>query len=297
VATCPFCPGNEEATLAETLRLPADGPWQVRAIHNRYPALVDDVELERSDVCHSTRLTGYGRHEVIVDSPVHGVPPADLPAAHMSTVVLAYRERMRALYAMPHIEHVILFKNQGPQAGSSLEHPHSQVVGTPVVPGQVQVRIKEAIQHYGDFGECVFCATTRQEVADGTRIVAQNDRFVAFVPWAALSPYHLWIRPKRHCACFAEISDEDIPAFASLLREVLQRVSIALAQPSYNFVIRSLTPAESQVRYFHWYLSLIVRTTNPAGFELGTGMYINTVPPDEAAAVLRSVSLPPGDGS
>jgi UDPglucose--hexose-1-phosphate uridylyltransferase len=290
--TCPFCPGNEANTPGTTLSLPADGPWLVRSVPNRYPALSPDGGAERCGAGYHQMVEGTGRHEVIIESPAHGSSLALLPVEHVALVLEAYRERTRAFYADPRIEHVIIFRNHGAGAGTSLEHPHSQVVGTPVVPGQVRTRLEEALRFFGDSGRCVFCHCLEEELTDASRIVAANPGFVAFVPFAALSPFHLWIFPRRHLAYFGDVEDGELAELAAILKETLLRLRGLLGDPDFNLVVRSVSPSEHLVRYFHWYVSIVPRLSNAAGFELGTGMFINTVQPEASARQLREAGFP-----
>jgi UDPglucose--hexose-1-phosphate uridylyltransferase len=289
--SCPFCPGNEAQTESETFRAPDQGPWQLRVVPNRYPALTSEGHPVRTGAGYNMAMSGVGSHEVIIESPLHDRTLATLPDDQIALVLQAYRERMEQLYRLPQIEHVIVFKNHGEAAGCSLAHPHSQVVGTPVVSGQVRQRIENGLKFFGDNGECIYCHCLRKELANGQRILSQNEDFVAFIPFAALSPFHLWIFPRRHSAYFGDQSPLQIEALAGVLGDVLRRLYHGLGDPAFNLVIRSLSPTEQELRYFHWYLSIVPRATRTAGFELGTGMYLNTRAPEEAAAFLRGVAM------
>jgi len=289
--SCPFCPGHEDRTPAETLRIPDDGRWLVRAVPNKFSALSPGSNPARHDAGLKTCLAGIGCHEVIIESPAHDATTALLPVEQVERVMAACRDRLRAFYREPAVEHVIIFKNHGEAAGTSLEHPHCQIVGTPVLPGQLRRRIEEAMRFWGDYASCLYCRTLADELAEGARVVTENASFVAFVPYAALSPFHLWITPRRHGAHFGAVGDSELADLAAILRDVLRRLHVGLGDPDFNWVIRSLSPEESAVKYFHWYLSLVPRVSRAAGFELGTGMFINTALPEASAAFLRSVSV------
>jgi len=290
---CPFCPGNEDKTPKEQFRVPSpDGGWLVRSVPNRFAALTPEGNVERHVHGFRSFLDGVGLHEVIVETPAHNLTTALLPVAHVERILEAYRHRLRAFYEDRRIEHVIVFKNYGEAAGTSLTHPHSQIVGMPVLPNQLRARLEEAVRHWGNAGECLYCRTLHEELEDGTRVVAENDSFAAFVPYAALSPFHIWFFPKQHGACFGDATDAQLADLAAVLREVLARLHAGLQDPDYNYVIRSLSPQEGSVRYFHWYISLIPRVTKSAGFELGTGMFINTALPERSAEYLRGVAIP-----
>jgi UDPglucose--hexose-1-phosphate uridylyltransferase len=166
-------------------------------------------------------------------------------------------------------------------------------VGTPVVPGRVRNRIEAALRNYDDFGECLYCWCLKEELHEGIRIVRENESFVAFAPYAALTPFHLWIFPRRHNACFGNVTDSELSDLASILKEILLRIYVGLDNPDLNYVTRSLSPDHGSLKYFHWYVSIVPRLSTVAGFELGTGMFINTVLPEQSAEFLRELKVPP----
>ncbi len=188
---------------------------------------------------------------------------------------------------MPGIEHVVVFKNHGSAAGSSLEHPHSQIVGLPVVPSPVRGRMGVAMSYFHKHQRCVFCDMLKSELEDGDRIIESNEHFIAFVPYAAYSPFSVWLFPRRHQHCFGKISDEEIPALAALLQDVLERLYDCLGDPDYNLVVRSAAPPGPGSNFFHWYIAVVPRLAKMAGFEMGTGMFINGSAPEADAACLR----------
>jgi UDPglucose--hexose-1-phosphate uridylyltransferase len=294
VATCPFCPGNEDQTPSETFSLKGpDGKWSVRSVPNKFSALTPEGEIIKKKEEFKQYISGVGLHEVIIETPEHNKTTALLPLSHIEQILIAYRNRQLAFYEDPRVEHVIIFKNHGIEAGTSLEHPHSQIVGTPVFPGQVMHRLSEAIRnyYYVDFGECLYCTYMNGEIKEGERIVSENESFVAFVPYAALSPFHIWIFPKRHSACFGQMVEIELVRLASILKDILLRLYIGLENPDFNYVVRSLSTQEANAKYFHWYISVVPRITQNAGFELGTGMYINTALPEDSARFLREVKI------
>jgi UDPglucose--hexose-1-phosphate uridylyltransferase len=291
VATCPLCEGNEDKTPPETFRINKDGKWVVRVVPNKFSTVNLESNIIRQSTGVKKFMTGAGLHEVIIDTPLHNASIATLPVSNVEDILLAYKNRFLELYKINYIEHVIIFKNHGLRAGTSLQHPHSQIVGTPVIPGRLKSRIEEALRYYDDFGECLYCLILREELNDSVRIISQNDSFAAFIPYSALSPFHIWIFPKRHSGCFGSITDSELHDLASILKETLQRLNIGLKNPDFNYVIHSLSPQECAVRYFHWYLSVVTRITRTAGFEIGTGMYINPSVPDSSARFLRDIKL------
>jgi UDPglucose--hexose-1-phosphate uridylyltransferase len=293
VDSCPFCAGNEDKTPPEVLRVPASGNglWQVRVIPNKFAALSRECQPNR--IIHRSRRTieGFGVHEVIVETPDHAQSTALMSDAHVAGILRAYKSRYDALSLDPRIAHITIFKNHGIDAGTSLEHPHSQLVATPVISSQVRNRFQVALQHYDDFGQCMFCQMIEEEISEPCRVVLASEFFVALEPFASGTPFCTHIFPRRHMASFGDISAAELTDLARTLRTVLAKLHFGLGDPDFNYTLRS-APAESfGAKYFHWYVSIIPRLTRVAGFELGSGMFINTVPPESAAEFLRGVQL------
>jgi UDPglucose--hexose-1-phosphate uridylyltransferase len=192
----------------------------------------------------------------------------------------------------PRIEQITIFKNHGLSAGTSLEHPHSQVIATPIIPPDIRNRMEEALRFYDSSGQCIFCKVLWDELADQVRLVQETDHFVAFTPFAALTPFSLWIFPRRHMASFPEIHPEEITDLARMLRVVLAKLYYSLGNPDFNYIVRTAPTEGRYLRYVHWYITVVPRLTRAAGFELGSGMYINPTIPEANAAFLRGVVLP-----
>jgi len=290
---CPFCPGNEHLTPHETLAYrtggPADGKgWWVRVIPNKFPALSPEGSLERREEKGFLRMMdGVGIHEVVIEDPLHNQILALMEDKQVEEVLLAYRERYLALREEPRIKLIILFKNYGQAAGTSLEHPHSQLVGTPIVPSNVRKKLQEAARYYDDNGRCVYCNLIQEEVGVGKRLVEETERFVVFQPFASRYPFETWIVPKQHQASFGLISMEDSKRFGRVLKGTLWKLYSKLNDPEYNFVIHTAPTKDEQEDYYHWHLQIIPRLTTPAGFELGSGIFINVAFPEETAQFLR----------
>ncbi len=298
VANCPFCLGNEDKTPPEVLRVPAhDGAWQVRVVANKFAALSRDAQPVRTIHRSRRAVGGFGVHDVIIETPNHAHTTALLEDAHVTNVLRAYKSRYDELSQDPRIAHITIFKNHGLDAGTSLEHPHSQLIATPVISSQVRGRFQVALQHYDEFGECMFCQMINEELMEEERIVLATEHFVALEPFASPTPFATYIMPRRHMANFGDISAAEITDLARVLRKVLGKLYHGLGNPDFNYTLRS-APAESHgVRYFHWYVSIIPRLTRVAGFELGSGMFINTVPPESAAEFLRNTKMEMAVGS
>lgn len=287
--TCPFCPGNEQRTPDEIMRIPYGNSWKIRVTPNKFAALSLDIKRERKNEGRRHFITGFGKHEIIIESPVHNMLIANMPVDDIANIIRTYRERFDAIYQEPGIEHVIIFKNYGEGAGTSLLHPHSQIIGTPVTPLQVRNRIEEGMRYFDNTGGCLMCACLNDEISDGRRIILNTEHFMTFVPFAALSPFHTWIFPKRHCATFSSTSEEEVNDLAYHLKTILRKFYAGLEDPDFNYIIRSENPKECKSEYFHWYISIVPRITQTAGFELGSGMYINTSIPEESAEFLRKI--------
>ncbi len=290
---CPFCPGNEHLTPPETLAYRSGGPsnskgWWVRVVPNKFPALSPEGSLERKEEIGFYRLMdGVGIHEVVIGSPVHNQFISLMEDRQVEEILLAYRERYLALRQDPRIKLIIIFKNHGEAAGTSLEHPHSQITGPVVVPSNIRKKLEEAARYYDDHGKCVYCDLIQEEFRFGKRIVLDTEKFVVFHPFASRFPFETWIVPKEHQASFGLISIEDSKRFGKVLKTTLLKLYTKLNDPDYNYVIHTAPVKDEQEDYYHWHLQIIPRLTTPAGFEMGSGIYINVSFPEETAQYLR----------
>jgi UDPglucose--hexose-1-phosphate uridylyltransferase len=206
-------------------------------------------------------------------------------------VIEAYQKCYARITDDPRVAHATLFKNHGERAGTSLEHPHSQIVGTPIIPPQVRERMETALRYYDENGNCIICSLMADELVDQTRVIEMNDDFVAFIPFAALSPFHMWVFPLRHSATFPEATDPDLASLARIVRSVLRRVYFGLENPDFNLSVRTPPREANGMKYYHWYLSITPRVSRIAGFEIGSGMFINTSLPEKSAEFMRGVKI------
>jgi UDPglucose--hexose-1-phosphate uridylyltransferase len=293
VANCAFCPGNEKLTPPEILRVPAamDVPWQARVVPNKFAALSREAALTRTVHRSRRSVNGFGVHDVIIETPDHSQVMALMPDSFVAKILHIYKTRYDELSLDPRIALITIFKNHGIDAGTSLEHPHSQMIATPVTSLQVRERFQQAVRYFDDFGECMFCQAIEEELQDQTRIVAVSEHFVALELYASPAPFSTHIYPRRHMASFGDVSTAEMNDLARMLRLILAKLYHGLADPDFNFTIRSAPTESVGVKYFHWYLSVIPRLTRVAGFELGSGMFINTVLPEAAAEFLRNVDV------
>jgi len=294
---CPFCPGNEALTPPEIWALrehhsAADKPgWTVRVVPNKYPALEDHGALTVKRDSFYESLNGLGIHEVIIESPDHEINMGALNIDQCADILRAYRARMRAVGDDPRWRYLLLYKNQGERAGATLEHVHSQLIVLPIVPQSAADELTSAKKHYDSTGHCIFCEIVQREVERGERLVSQSDKFIAFCPFAPRFSYEAWILPKNHVAAFEQSTDEDIAALAQFVRDFISRLNRALDRPPFNYVIYSKPPHQSTTRYYHWRIEILPQIARAAGFEWGSGMYMNSVAPEEAARLLRDAAL------
>ncbi|MEZ4649184.1 MAG: DUF4921 family protein [Candidatus Eisenbacteria bacterium] len=292
--TCPFCPGHESMTPPEVYAERPDGMpdngegWSVRVVSNKYPALQIEGDLDpQSDGVYRS-MRGVGAHEVIIESPDHRATLASLPDDQIAAVARAARERIIDLTGDRRFRYIQVFKNFGAEAGATLEHSHTQLIATPTVPRRLDEELGGFALHERANGGCILCAMIQQERNTVRRILCESERFLAFEPFAPRFPYETWIVPTYHEGAYETSSDEDLLAFGQILGKTLRAIHRALGSPPYNFVLHTAPINEpGRVPLFHWHLEIMPKLTKVAGFEWGTGFYINSVPPEDAADVLR----------
>jgi UDPglucose--hexose-1-phosphate uridylyltransferase len=294
VCSCPFCPGNETETPSPVLSYTdaASGSWMVRAFANRFPAVTPaGSALRQTEHDCFLKMQGIGYHEVIVETPVHNKPLALMNDTEVAGVLRAYRQRYDAVTQTQWVKSVIVFKNHGPAAGTSLDHPHSQLVATAIVPRHMRMQYEVAISYYDDNGQCLYSDLMVRELAIGTRVVMDAERFVVFHPFASHRPFETWIMPKSSQASFAQASSEDVRQLAHVLRITLLKLYRGLDNPDFNLVIDSAPVGEERADFYQWHARIIPRITEAAGFEIGSGIYINPALPEETAQFMRDLRV------
>jgi UDPglucose--hexose-1-phosphate uridylyltransferase len=291
---CPLCPGNENTTPPEVLafRTGADqvknGPgWQVRVVPNKYPALIIEGELDKAGEGLYDRMNGIGAHEVVIESPNHEQTFASLPPENMLLVLRAFRERITDLGRDPRFKYAMIFKNHGKAAGASLEHSHSQLIALPILPRMIVSELAGALSYFRYKERCIFCDIIRQEIQLDTRVVCQNDHFITVTPFAPRTPFEMWILPKKHSSAFCKEDDYKLYSLAELFSETLRRLDICIPDVPYNFVLHTEPLQSNGMEHYHWHFEIVPKLTSIAGFEWGSGFYINPMPPEEAATYLR----------
>jgi UDPglucose--hexose-1-phosphate uridylyltransferase len=292
---CPFDEGNERYTPPEILAYRAPGSlpnasgWNVRVFPNKFPALRVEEALERRAEGIYDRMSGVGAHEVIVDSPDHVKELSELTPAQIELVLRAYRERIADLSQDLRIRYALVFKNHGERAGASLAHGHSQLIATPIVPQVVAEELEGSREHYQRTERCVYCDMIDHERRSEVRLVSECERLVAIQPFASRYPFETWILPRRHTAAFESSRPEDLRALAGMLRDMLARIRRALDRPHYNYVLHTAPCREPDLPHYHWHLEITPQRTAMAGFEWGSGFFINPTPPEETAEYLRGI--------
>lgn len=290
---CVFCPGNEGQTPPEIFALrppgtPANtGGWSLRVVSNKFPALRIEGELEPQGEGLYDRMNGIGAHEVIIETPEHTATLASLPEAAVMDVLWTYRERMVDLKKDPRFDYVLIFKNHGEAAGASLEHPHSQLIATPIVPIMVEEELEGAARYFRRKERCVWCDIVRQERQAGGRVILDAGGFIAVAPFAPRFPFESWILPTTHRSAYEEVGLEEVRALAWIVVELLRRMNRVLKDPPFNFMLHTAPLREPSLDHYHWHLEVIPKLTKVAGFEWGSGFFINPTPPEDAARYLR----------
>jgi len=293
---CPFCSGNESKTPPEILAYRSNGErnspgWSIRVVPNKFPALGIEGNLNREGEGLYDKMNGIGAHEVIIETADHMMTLATMPLDRIEQVLWAYRDRVLDLKKDRRFKYVLIFKNHGEAAGASLEHTHSQLIALPVVPKRVLEELEGSRGYYNFKERCIFCDIIRQEMESATRVIAENEGFVVIAPFAPRFPFEVWMLPKVHQSAFEESQKHEFPQLAVIWKEMLMRLDRILDHPAYNAIIHTSPLPEASNDYFHWHMEIIPKLTKVAGFEWGSGFYINPTPPEESAKYLREASV------
>jgi UDPglucose--hexose-1-phosphate uridylyltransferase len=290
--SCVFCEGNEDKTPPEILAGRSgsadNGPgWSYRVVPNKFPALRIEGDLEPTGEGLFDRMNGVGAHEVVIETPDHAGSLATMSPDAVADVLLAYRDRLIDLKKDPRFEYVLVFKNHGEAAGASLEHPHSQLIATPIIPIMVSEELAGSARYWQMKERCVWCDIVRQERRERRRVILEEHGFVTLAPFAPRFPFETWILPTQHRSAFEELEVDELRGLAVVLGAFLRRLNTVLNVPPFNFMLHTAPLRETGLDYFHWHLEIIPKLANVAGFEWGTGFFINPMPPEAAAAGLR----------
>lgn len=313
VETCPFCRGNEDRTPPEILAWPDPKKWEVRIVPNLYPVLGDDSAANNIAFGLQQVIDGYGRHEVIIDHPNHGIIIHEMSQQHLAGLFNIFQQRMAELYASdPRLKYVLVFKNFGPAAGASIPHTHSQIIATPVVPENVQNEVTHSHQYAQKSGQCIFCSLIdealtyeatiydresghiRRKINVGQYVIERSAHFVAIKPFASRFEWEIHILPLQHEADFLQATREELDDFAQVLKRTMKRLDKVVGGVQFNFFLHSLPHSDDYRNCgdsYHWHLEICPRTSIPTGFELGSGLFVSTVSPEEAAEALRNAEI------
>ncbi|MGQ9508172.1 MAG: galactose-1-phosphate uridylyltransferase [Thermodesulfobacteriota bacterium] len=290
---CPLCEGNEDRTPPEVFAFRENGTapnspgWSLRVVPNKFPALRIEGDLNREGEGMYDKMNGIGAHEVVIETPRHFETLSTLPLKAVENVLWAYRERIVDLRRDHRLRYVMVFKNYGVSAGASLEHAHSQIIALPIVPTRVREEIEGARNYFQYKDRCVYCDILQQELRDRRRVVYENSGFVSLTPFASRFPFETWILPKTHQPSFELMEASFFPLSAEALSDILQRLREVLEDPPYNYILHTSSFPEEDREHYHWHFEIMPKLTKVAGFEWGTGFYINPTPPEEAAEYLR----------
>lgn len=290
-ASCPFCPGNENQTPDEILRLPASATasdWQVRVIPNRFGALHSSGDTGRKTAGDLFRkMDGVGVNEVIIETPSHNTPMALMTYKQVENVLIAYKERYNSLKKIRQLKFITIFQNHGWSSGTSLIHPHSQLVATPVASPYYRRKYEVAINYYDDVGKCLYCDLIDEELNLGERIVAETGGFIVIHPFASRVPYETWIIPKEHRASFGLCPSAYLTELSVVLKNTLLCLYKELGNPDFNYMFDTSTTDDEEDPHYHWHIRIVPRLTTVAGFEMGSGIYISTEIPEETAKIMK----------
>lgn len=291
---CPFCYGNESLTPPEidsirNLNTSPNTPgWQVRVVPNKFPALQIEGNLDRKGLGIYDMSNGVGAHEVLIESPYHHKDIPDLLNEEIENIISMLCRRALDLIKDKRFKYIMIFKNYGPAAGASLEHPHTQTIALPMVPKNVVEEIKGAHNYFEYRERCIFCDIIRQETQEKERIILENKYYLSFCPFVSRFPFEIWIIPKKHSCYFCHMPAEEIPALASILKDTITKVKGLFANLTYNFIIHSSpVNGDGGIEYYHWHIEFMPKLTRVAGFEWGSGFYVVSTPPELAAKYLR----------
>lgn len=290
---CPFCEGMESCTPKEVFSIRRNGTssdqpgWFVRVFPNKYPALRNDIPFwDMRDELYRA-ASGFGVHEVIVETPHHALDFSELSKEQIVRVLLVYKERLRFFEGEKYLRYGLIFKNQGIEAGASMRHAHSQFIATPFVPHAVLEELEGAVNFYREKKQCPFCMLLAKEREKTVRLILESDHFVAFVPYAARFPFEVALFPVHHSAFFQE--ETHLEDLAVVLSRVLKGVRRCSGMSSFNFVLH-VAPyhaKDEEERGYHWHFEILPAFLRTAGFEWGSGFSINVMRPEEAAQRLR----------
>ncbi len=299
---CPFCESHEAMTPPEIHAIRSSGVankpgWQVRVVPNKFPALGIQADPSRKGVGMFDQMGGFGAHEVIIETPNHDTRLHQMNTDQIASVMRVLQDRLQDLHRDIRFRYILIFKNEGSQAGASLSHAHTQLIATPITPIHLKQKLQGAENYFRLKERCIYCDIVQEEKQQGKRVVYENDGFIAFCPFASCFPFELNIFPKRHQADFFNSRDANA-LLADAIKVVITKLCAGLNNPPYNFIVNTAPNRYPRRGYwatlnddFHWHIDIIPRLTKVAGFEWGSGFYINPTLPEEAAEFLANLEI------
>lgn len=289
IKDCLFCDPKKSNQEKDVLIYGPERGWRVRVFPNKYPAVRKGEEVYEKLIGIYTSRDAVGFHEVIVTRD-HYHSLAELQSKEVAEVLLAYQERYLKLMNKKFVRYISIFHNHGRKAGASISHPHSQLLAIPVISSDIFDEIKGAEDYYYKNEECGFCNILTHELKKKERIVYENSHFVVLCPFASRMGYEMWVLPKEHTPYFERLTKSECSKAGQALQTALRRLFVQLNNPDYNFYLHT-APCDGRLYdFYHWHIEILPKYSTWAGFELGTGVEINTVIPVEAAQELRSGS-------
>ncbi|MEM7400464.1 MAG: DUF4931 domain-containing protein [Pseudomonadota bacterium] len=313
VESCPFCKGNEDKTPPTIVSWPNEEDWAIRIVENLFPVLSDRQIAQNLSFGLQHVIDGYGRHEVVIDHNNHSIRVDQMSPEHLHALFMIYRDRMQALYDSDvRIKYVLVFKNFGPAAGASIAHTHSQIVAMPVVPENVSNELQHSHLHYEKYNQNIFThlvdealtfeatiydresGEVRRKIDVGQYVIEKTKRFIAIKPFASRFEWEVQIFPLFSQADFLACKDEDLKDFALLLKRTMIRLNKVIGGAQYNYFLHSVPQGDEFKKHeksYQWHLEICPRTSIPTGFELGSGLFVSTISPEDAAKALRDVEI------
>ncbi|MCK4322108.1 DUF4931 domain-containing protein [candidate division WOR-3 bacterium] len=286
---CPFCEGKEKKTPPEIDSFRASGKpnepgWKIRVVPNKFPALTSEGEPRKVYNGLYYKINGFGIHEVIIETPYHKKNLFNMDKKEISLIISMYKKRYLALKENKNLKYILIFKNHGKIAGGSLPHSHSQIIGLPLIPPEIE----EEIILVEDSVKCHYCKLI-QRAYNEERVLKRNKDFIVLAPYASVAPYELVIYPLQHKPCFEEINDSEINSLSELLQDVFKKYNKVLENPPFNYFLHTAPTALTPRVYknYHWHIVIMPKLTMTAGFEKSSNIYINPVEPKEAVGKLR----------
>ncbi|OGL43295.1 MAG: galactose-1-phosphate uridylyltransferase [Candidatus Schekmanbacteria bacterium RBG_13_48_7] len=294
---CPFDEGNESKTPSEIYAIrhsdskSNSSGWKLRVVPNKFPVLRIEGDLERQGLGLFDQMNGIGAHEVIIETTNHKHTIADLTLEDVVRILESYRARILDLKNDKRFRFTMVFKNYKHAAGASLEHPHSQLITMPIVPKRVWEELEGSKTYYNFKERCIYCDIIRQEIGQNVRVISENDRFINISPYASRFPFETWLLPKQHMSNFENIRHEDLFSLGEMLKDILMRIQKVLKDPPYNYLVHTAPFDFKNPEQYHWHFEIIPKLTRVAGFEWGTGFYINPTLPEDATRYLREAEI------